>query len=85
MPLVLDARNSVAGTVHGSTICGILVDGVVFRRQERRLRETAALMIWCRLRCLGAQGVERELWRSSRSIARELGLTQSRVFEVLVD
>jgi hypothetical protein len=73
-------------------------DANVFRRLEQGLRETGsvtptALVNAGRPRTVQTPAneddiitvVEREPWRSSRDIARELGLSQQRVLEVLHD
>jgi hypothetical protein len=73
-------------------------DANVFRRLEQRFRETGsvtttALVNSDRPRTVRTPAnedaiiaaVEREPWRSSRDIARELGLSQRRVLEVLHD
>jgi hypothetical protein len=73
-------------------------DANVFRRLEQRLRETGSLTPTALVNAGRpptvrtpaneddtTAAVEREPWRSSRDIARELGLSQPRVFEVLHD
>jgi hypothetical protein len=73
-------------------------DANMFRRLEQRLRDTGsvtptALMNAGRPRTVRTPAnedaiiaaVEREPWRSSRDIARELGLSQPRILEVLHD
>jgi hypothetical protein len=74
------------------------LDANAFRRLEQRLRETGSVTPTVFVNASRPQtlqtpanedaiiaAVEREGWRSSSDIARELGLSQPRVLEVLHD